>query len=275
MTKKPRRHVYCSINRLCQVLIGLSWAANGIFFPKNQSGESTGEAYCQFDTFTNANAAMDRNKECIGGRYIELFRSSNSEMRRAMINDARNRKDQFGNKTSTYSGRQRAGGMSWAGLQMSAGANQYMHQKSQNNMNNVAMGGLNMGNGDMGNQNGKVESGNANNFAQNRPAPYQKPAAVAPPQSSQVATGNNNSPFPHVVGVQGIETGIVNSQIQEFFKPAKAIAINMLGSGYCDVAFKTHDDALQAMEKDRMPLQGSAINLTLKSQPPGQSWSVM
>merc|ERR1711976_606768 len=117
-----------------------------------------------------------------------------------------------------------------------------------------------------GNQNVKTETNNQ----QNRPAPYHKPAVPA-----QHATAVNNSPFPHVVGVQGIETGIVNSQIQDFFKPAKAIAINMLGNGYCDVAFKTHDDALQAMEKDRMPLQGSSINLTLKSQPPGQGWSQM
>jgi len=108
---------------------------------------------------------------------------------------------------------------------------------------------------------------------QSRPAPYQKPPTL--PQATQVVTAANNSPFPHVVGVQGIESGIVNSQIQEFFKPAKAIAINMLGNGYCDVAFKTHEDALQAMEKDRMPIQGSAINLTLKSQPAGQGWSNM
>ena len=95
------------------------------------------------------------------------------------------------------------------------------------------------------------------------------------PQATQIATAVNSCPFPHVVGVQGLEQGIVNSQIQDFCKPAKAIAINMLGNGFCDVAFKTHEDALQAMEKDRMPLQGSAINLTLKSTPPGQGWSQM
>ena len=248
---------------------------------------------------------MSRNKECIGGRYIELFKSSNAEMRRGMIQDARARKDQVGNKNPSYAARQKTGGGTWAGLNLSAGASMHMHQNSQFNGGQTGnmgqsmgsnMGGLNIGNmghgmpqnmgntgfagnGDMGgtmNQNNVSSNGAAAGSipvpGQNRPAPYQKPPV---PQATQVVTAANNSPFPHVVGVQGIEAGIVNSQIQEFFKPAKAIAINMLGNGYCDVAFKTHEDALQAMEKDRMPIQGSAINLTLKSQPAGQGWSNM
>jgi len=292
LTKTPLNNVFYSINRQCQELIGLTWASNGLFFPQNAQGESTGEAYCQFDTFTNANSAMERNKECIGGRYIELFKSSNSEMRKAMIQDARSKKEKNSNGGS-YQARQKAGGGTWAGLNLSAGASMHMHQNSQyqgnNNMgmqNNMGMmGNMMMNRGNMmGNNNpnmgnnanfgqnpNNTQNNNVKTETQNRPAPYHKPAVPAP----HGATSTNNSPFPHVVGVQGIETGIVNSQIQDFFKPAKAIAINMLGNGYCDVAFKTHDDALQAMEKDRMPLQGSSINLTLKSQPPGQGWSQM
>ena len=89
----------------------------------------------------------------------------------------------------------------------------------------------------------------------------QKPA-------DNVVTAPNDSPFPHVVGIQGLPDNCLNSTIKEFFKPAKAIAINVLGNGFCDIAFKTHDDALQAMSKDRMNLDGKSINLTLKSQAP-------
>merc|ERR1712228_395282 len=47
---------------------------------------------------------------------------------------------------------------------------------------------------------------------------HQKPA--------DVVTAPNDSPFPHVVGIQGLADNCLNSTINEFFKPAKAVAIN-------------------------------------------------
>lgn len=221
---------------------GLTWAQNGVFFPLNNQGESTGEAFVQFDTFTSAEMAMERNKNSVGGRYIELFKSNNTEMRKSMISYAKVKSEnnwQSGPQQSYFGPSQ-----SWGGLQLGGAAP----------MNG---GGGAMGAGMMG-------------AMASRAAPYQKPQAQVVSGSHQTAP--NNSPFPHVVGVQGVEPTMTNSQIQEFFKPSKAVAINMLGNGHCDVAFKTHQDALDAMSKDRTRLGRQEVNLTLKSEAPS-GWS--
>lgn len=220
---------------------GLSWAQNGIFFPLNNQGESTGEAYVQFDTFTNAEMALERNKNLIGGRYIELFKSTNTDMRKSMIAYAKVKSENNwqGNTQSSYFGPTQ----SWGGLQL---------------------GGA--GGGGAAPVGGAVNGFNANPMGAARPSPYQKPTPAI--NTGNVQTAPNNSPFPHVVGIQGVEATMTNSQIQEFFKPAKAVAINMLGNGHCDVAFKTHQDAMDAMAKDRSRLGHQEVNLTLKSQAP-------
>ena len=102
-------------------------------------------------------------------------------------------------------------------------------------------------------------------------APYkqaQQQLQQSKPVAANIVTAPNDSPFPHVVGIQGLSAGVQNGTIKDFFKPAKATAINILGNGFCDIAFKTHDDALAAMGKDRMMLEGECVNLTLKSQAP-------
>lgn len=226
---------------------GLSWAQNGIFFPLNNQGESTGQAYVQFDTFSNAEMALERNKNLIGGRYIELFKSNNTDMRKAMIEYAKVKSENNwqNNSQASYFGPTQ----SWGGLQLGGG------------MNGMSQGGA-----------GGAMNGNfgGSPMGQVRASPYAKPAAQI--NTGTVQTAPNNSPFPHVVGMQGVEATMTNSQIQEFFKPAKAVAINMLGNGHCDVAFKTHQDALDAMAKDRARLGHQEVNLTLKSQAPS-GWS--
>merc|ERR1712157_43105 len=113
-----------------------------------------------------------------------------------------------------------------------------------------------------------LSSGGGSNIPGARPgAPYQN-AQQAHQQQAPSNPQTSDSPFPHVVGIQGLASGSSNSAIKEFFKPAKAIAINILGNGFCDIAFKTHEDAIQAMKKDRQVLDGSSVNLTLKSQAP-------
>uniref|UniRef100_A0A915KXC6 RRM domain-containing protein n=1 Tax=Romanomermis culicivorax TaxID=13658 RepID=A0A915KXC6_ROMCU len=46
----------------------------------NEVGKPTGEAYIQFSTEAQLQNAMKKNKECIGKRYVEIFRSTLKEM---------------------------------------------------------------------------------------------------------------------------------------------------------------------------------------------------
>lgn len=57
------------------------------------------------------------------------------------------------------------------------------------------------------------------------------------------------------------------SQIQEFFRPYKAIAVNIGDDGEVDVAFKNHDHAERAMSKEGERFLGSKIKLKLNSKP--------
>merc|ERR1711981_672675 len=98
---------------------------------------------------------------------------------------------------------------------------------------------------------------------QSRNTPYQRPpppVQQTPPPAQPTQPAPNNSPFPHVVGIQGLPLTTQNNQIQDFFKPAKATAVNLLGNGFGDIAFKTHEDAMLAMQRDRQMLNGASVN---------------
>jgi len=215
-----------------QFFSGLTWAENGILFPTDEYGSSTGEAYIQFPTFTEGNSAMERNKNTIGNRYIELFKSNNFERRKTLVEQHK---------------------------LIASNPYAYHAPQQQSFQPKASWGGLTLS----GQGSGTMPAG-----ATRPGAPYKQAQQVQQSKPADVVSAPNDSPFPHVVGIQGLSAGVQNSTIKDFFKPAKATAINILGNGFCDIAFKTHDDALEAMGKDRMSLEGASVNLTLKSQAP-------
>lgn len=56
--------------------------------------------------------------------------------------------------------------------------------------------------------------------------------------------------------------------IQEFFKPHKAIAVNIGDDGEADVAFASHEDAEEAMERHGQKLMSHRVKLKLTSCKP-------
>jgi len=61
---------------------GYNVVADSVMFPTNSSGRVTGEAYVAFDSASDARDAMEKNREMMGSRYVELFMSSPEEMAR-------------------------------------------------------------------------------------------------------------------------------------------------------------------------------------------------
>lgn len=53
---------------------------NGVLFCKRKDGRASGDAFCLFENEKEGQLALTKHRQLIGTRYIELFRSSNSEV---------------------------------------------------------------------------------------------------------------------------------------------------------------------------------------------------
>lgn len=53
---------------------------DGVLFVKKTGGRATGDAFVLFETEEMASKALQKHRELIGSRYIELFRSSVAEV---------------------------------------------------------------------------------------------------------------------------------------------------------------------------------------------------
>jgi len=53
---------------------------DGILFVHQADGRSTGDAFVLFGSDESANKALSKHRQCIGNRYIELFKSTTAEV---------------------------------------------------------------------------------------------------------------------------------------------------------------------------------------------------
>lgn len=52
----------------------------GVLFVKKPDGRATGDAFVLFENESDCGKALQRHRESIGQRYIELFRSTTAEV---------------------------------------------------------------------------------------------------------------------------------------------------------------------------------------------------
>ncbi|KAF2884210.1 hypothetical protein ILUMI_21965 [Ignelater luminosus] len=64
----------------CTVLDG----TDGVLFVKKPDGRATGDAFVLFAQESDAPKALSKHRECIGSRYIELFRSTTAEVQQVL-----------------------------------------------------------------------------------------------------------------------------------------------------------------------------------------------
>lgn len=67
--------------RNCSVLLGLEIVPNGITLPVDPEDKIIGEAFVQFASQELVEMALGKHKERIGHRYIEVFKSSQEEVK--------------------------------------------------------------------------------------------------------------------------------------------------------------------------------------------------
>ena len=65
----------------CEVLDG----EDGILFVHQADGRATGDAFVLFASEEEAAKALSKHRECIGARYIELFKSTTAEVQQVYL----------------------------------------------------------------------------------------------------------------------------------------------------------------------------------------------
>lgn len=53
---------------------------DGILFVHQSDGRATGDAFVTFATDEDANKALTKHRQCVGSRYVELFKSTIAEV---------------------------------------------------------------------------------------------------------------------------------------------------------------------------------------------------
>lgn len=78
---------FLSGQKPCHVLDG----EDGVLFVKKPDGRATGDAFVLFAKEEDAVKALSKHRDCIGSRYIELFRSTIAEVQQVRINNENNK----------------------------------------------------------------------------------------------------------------------------------------------------------------------------------------
>merc|ERR1719163_514577 len=71
-------------NNILDFFPGLSVPLNGVHLMFNEREQPTGEAYVEFSSQEDRERAMSKDRQHIGGRYVELFRVNRAEMIQAL-----------------------------------------------------------------------------------------------------------------------------------------------------------------------------------------------
>ncbi|XP_055797405.1 heterogeneous nuclear ribonucleoprotein H-like isoform X1 [Salvelinus fontinalis] len=221
----------CSKEEIVQFFLGLEIVPNGITLPVDFQGRSTGEAFVQFASQDIAEKALKKHKERIGHRYIEIFKSSNAEVR-----------TNYEPPRKTMGGMQRPGPYDRPGGGGGRGYNGMSRGGSFDRMRRGGYGGGEAGS-DRYSDSGSSFQSTTGHCVHMRGLPY---------RATETDIYSFFSPL-NPVRVH-IEVG-----------PDGRV------TGEADVEFATHEDAVAAMSKDKANMQHRYVELFLNSTAGGSN----
>ncbi|KAH0947835.1 hypothetical protein HN011_003634 [Eciton burchellii] len=235
----------CSKEEIAQFFSGLEILPNGISLPTDYTGRSTGEAYVQFVNKDVAERALQKHKEKIGHRYIEIFRSSLSEVRASIGPKMRGGPmGGFNQRPTPYTRGDRFSGINRFSNN-GRGRNRDFDNGPWASGNNYGSRGGNMG------MRGCMDMKGGN---------Y---------RGSGDSWGGNSGV--HSIHMRGLPFKATEQDIADFFRPIEPVNVRIIlenggrPSGEADVEFATHEEAVKAMCKDKSHMSHRYIELFLNS----------
>ncbi|XP_003745268.1 heterogeneous nuclear ribonucleoprotein F [Galendromus occidentalis] len=232
----------CSKEEIANFFSGLEIVPNGIVIPVDFNGRTAGDAYVQFASKEAAEKALEKHKERIGHRYIEIFKSSLSEMESSLHAQLRSFGGGFGGSGG--------GGRNFGGAAPQRGGRPGPYDRM-------------MGRGppprrDEGYSTGYDDYGYGGRRAGK-------------------SSGASYSGQGHFVHMRGIPYKATDSDVYDFFAPLRPVSVQFIyeaggrPSGECDVEFSSHRDAQDAMAKNNAHMGTRYVELFLKSNPGSMS----
>ncbi|EFB22553.1 hypothetical protein PANDA_001623, partial [Ailuropoda melanoleuca] len=249
----------CSKEEIVQFFQGLEIVPNGITLTMDYQGRSTGEAFVQFASKEIAENALGKHKERIGHRYIEIFRSSRSEIKGFYDPPRRLLGQRPGPYDRPIGGR---GGYYGAGR-----GSMYDRMRRGGDGYDGGYGGFD----DYGGYN---NYGYRNDGFDDRMRDGRGMGGHGYGGAGDASSGFHGGHFVHM---RGLPFRATENDIANFFSPLNPIRVHIdigadgRATGEADVEFVTHEDAVAAMSKDKNNMQHRYIELFLNSTPGGSS----
>jgi len=253
----------CSKEEISQFFNGFEIVPNGIALSFDHQGRSTGEAYVQFiNKKTSEEAIAKRNKERIGHRYIEIFKSSTYEIGGMGAMGAMGGRPMGGmggpmgmGRPGPYDRGDRYGPIGGP-MGRYGGPGGYGNVRGPGGMYGYGgYGGGGYGGPAMGMPRGGYGGGFGGPAGRN----------AGPPGA------NFHSTTGHSVHMRGLPFRASESDVIEFFSPLVPAGVhihyenNGRATGEADVEFESHRDAAEGMKKDKQNMQHRYIELFLNS----------
>ncbi|XP_022207494.2 heterogeneous nuclear ribonucleoprotein H isoform X2 [Nilaparvata lugens] len=270
----------CTKDEISDFFKGLEIVSNGIILPTDYTGRSTGEAYVEFVNKDMAEKALQKHKEKIGHRYIEIFRSSRAEVQsmslrsRPMGGGGGGGGGGFNQRPAPYDRGDRFGGLN-------------RFNSNSNNMGPLSRPSRNFkssfsGRGFSDFDEGRWEPSPWSNSRDlrselrgNGPSRGSSRDMIGGRSNQSSFNDNgghwNDGPM-HVIHMRGLPFRASQSDIADFFRPINPVNIRLLcddngrPSGEADVEFLSRDDAVRAMSKDKGNMQHRYIELFMNSE---------
>lgn len=242
----------CTKEEVSSFFSGLQIVPNGINFATDYNGRATGEAYVQFVNKENVEKALKKHMEKIGHRYIEIFRSSLAELHSQTGPKMRSSVSSFG-RSAPYDRSERFGGPNrFGGGGGPAPMSRMSRYRNDGDWDDYGDSGYYGGGGGGG-------------------APGSR---MKPPMRGGFDGGNDSEYGPrHVVHMRGLPYRAIEDDIAMFFSPLEPVDIRIVydktdrPSGEAIVEFGSHEEAVEAMSKDKEHIQSRYIELFLDSVP--------